>query len=189
MPALRPPARNHAGRRRHAASIRATLTPPARWRRNIMPRTGRASPAARSRRCAIIMSTAPACRATRLMPASLRSSPRRSNAAKRRKCSRTAACGAISSMCAMSPPRPCAPLKRIQKACGRSMSAPARRARSATWRRLWRKVCRVQSRSSPDNYRLGDVRHITADSSRLCNELGWAPKVNFADGMAELARL
>jgi len=38
------------------------------------------------------------------------------------------------------------------------------------------------------HYRLGDVRHITADSSRLRNELGWRPRVEFADGMAELAR-
>jgi dTDP-L-rhamnose 4-epimerase len=37
-------------------------------------------------------------------------------------------------------------------------------------------------------YRLGDVRHITADSSRLRAELGWAPQVEFAEGMAELAR-
>jgi len=36
-------------------------------------------------------------------------------------------------------------------------------------------------------YRLGDVRHITADSSRLRNELGWAPRVDFAEGLAELA--
>ncbi len=36
-------------------------------------------------------------------------------------------------------------------------------------------------------YRLGDVRHITADSSRLRRELRWAPQVDFADGMAELA--
>jgi len=38
------------------------------------------------------------------------------------------------------------------------------------------------------HYRLGDVRHITADSSRLRAELGWAPRFDFADGMAELAR-
>ena len=38
-------------------------------------------------------------------------------------------------------------------------------------------------------YRLGDVRHITADSSRLRDELHWRPKVEFADGMAELANL
>ena len=37
-------------------------------------------------------------------------------------------------------------------------------------------------------YRLGDVRHITADSSRLRSELGWAPQVEFQDGMAELAK-
>ena len=36
-------------------------------------------------------------------------------------------------------------------------------------------------------YRLGDVRHITADSSRLRSELGWMPQVAFQDGMAELA--
>ncbi|MDQ0993579.1 NAD(P)-dependent oxidoreductase [Streptomyces sp. V3I7] len=34
-------------------------------------------------------------------------------------------------------------------------------------------------------YRLGDVRHITADSSRLRAELGWTPRVAFADGMRE----
>jgi len=37
-------------------------------------------------------------------------------------------------------------------------------------------------------YRLGDVRHITADSSRLRQELHWSPQVDFAQGMAELAR-
>jgi dTDP-L-rhamnose 4-epimerase len=36
-------------------------------------------------------------------------------------------------------------------------------------------------------FRLGDVRHITADSTRLRTELGWAPRVEFADGLAELA--
>ncbi|MEP6599420.1 MAG: NAD-dependent epimerase/dehydratase family protein [Actinomycetota bacterium] len=36
-------------------------------------------------------------------------------------------------------------------------------------------------------YRLGDVRHITADSSRLRSELGWAPRVHFVDGVRELA--
>ncbi|MFG3551897.1 NAD-dependent epimerase/dehydratase family protein [Streptomyces sp. NPDC047725] len=37
-------------------------------------------------------------------------------------------------------------------------------------------------------YRLGDVRHITADSSRLRAELGWRPRVGFAEGMREFAR-
>lgn len=37
------------------------------------------------------------------------------------------------------------------------------------------------------HYRLGDVRHITADSSRIRAELGWRPQVSFADGMAEFA--
>lgn len=37
------------------------------------------------------------------------------------------------------------------------------------------------------HYRLGDVRHITADSSRLRAELDWRPQVEFAAGMQELA--
>ncbi len=36
-------------------------------------------------------------------------------------------------------------------------------------------------------FRLGDVRHITADSARLRDELGWAPAVEFRDGVGELA--
>jgi dTDP-L-rhamnose 4-epimerase len=36
-------------------------------------------------------------------------------------------------------------------------------------------------------YRLGDVRHITASSARLRTELGWRPAVGFAAGMAEFA--
>jgi dTDP-L-rhamnose 4-epimerase len=37
------------------------------------------------------------------------------------------------------------------------------------------------------NYRLGDVRHITASSARLRNELGWTPATTFDDGMREFA--
>ncbi|MFE3165728.1 NAD-dependent epimerase/dehydratase family protein [Streptomyces sp. NPDC059224] len=37
-------------------------------------------------------------------------------------------------------------------------------------------------------FRLGDVRHITADSSRLRAELGWKAEVGFAEGMREFAR-
>ena len=36
-------------------------------------------------------------------------------------------------------------------------------------------------------YRLGDVRHITASSQRLRDELGWEPSVSFEDGMLEFA--
>ncbi|WP_330305950.1 MULTISPECIES: NAD-dependent epimerase/dehydratase family protein [unclassified Streptomyces] len=36
-------------------------------------------------------------------------------------------------------------------------------------------------------YRLGDVRHITADSSRLRVELGWKAEVGFVEGMREFA--
>ncbi|MEU9667389.1 NAD-dependent epimerase/dehydratase family protein [Streptomyces bobili] len=37
-------------------------------------------------------------------------------------------------------------------------------------------------------FRLGDVRHITADSARLRADLGWKPQVGFEDGMREFAR-
>ncbi|MFE5814692.1 NAD-dependent epimerase/dehydratase family protein [Streptomyces sp. NPDC056479] len=36
-------------------------------------------------------------------------------------------------------------------------------------------------------YRLGDVRHITADSSRLRAESGWKAEVGFEEGMREFA--
>ena len=36
-------------------------------------------------------------------------------------------------------------------------------------------------------YRLGDVRHITASSERLMTELRWAPSVDFEGGMREFA--
>ncbi|WP_037675090.1 NAD(P)-dependent oxidoreductase [Streptomyces griseus] len=36
-------------------------------------------------------------------------------------------------------------------------------------------------------YRLGDVRHITADSTRLRTDLDWKPEVSFAEGMREFA--
>ncbi|EPH40205.1 putative UDP-glucose 4-epimerase [Streptomyces aurantiacus JA 4570] len=37
-------------------------------------------------------------------------------------------------------------------------------------------------------YRLGDVRHVTADSARLRTAFDWKPEVGFADGMREFAR-
>lgn len=36
-------------------------------------------------------------------------------------------------------------------------------------------------------FRLGDVRHVTADSSAARRELGWEPAVTFEDGVAEFA--
>ena len=36
-------------------------------------------------------------------------------------------------------------------------------------------------------YRLGDVRHVTASSQRLVDELGWTPRVSFAEGVRALA--
>ncbi|MFC7903762.1 NAD-dependent epimerase/dehydratase family protein [Streptomyces griseoincarnatus] len=37
------------------------------------------------------------------------------------------------------------------------------------------------------DYRLGDVRHITADSTRLGTALGWKPEITFEEGMREFA--
>ncbi|MEW1925698.1 NAD-dependent epimerase/dehydratase family protein [Streptomyces sp. NPDC088360] len=37
-------------------------------------------------------------------------------------------------------------------------------------------------------YRLGDVRHVTADSRRLRAELGWRAEMGFAEGMASFAK-
>jgi dTDP-L-rhamnose 4-epimerase len=37
-------------------------------------------------------------------------------------------------------------------------------------------------------YRLGDVRHITASSERFHSELGWRAQVDFAEGMARFAK-
>ncbi|WP_369045823.1 NAD-dependent epimerase/dehydratase family protein [Sinomonas sp. P10A9] len=36
-------------------------------------------------------------------------------------------------------------------------------------------------------YRAGDVRHITASSAAITAELGWRPRIGFADGMRSLA--
>ena len=38
-------------------------------------------------------------------------------------------------------------------------------------------------------YRLGDVRHITASSERIAEELGWRAVVPFEAGVRDLARL
>jgi dTDP-L-rhamnose 4-epimerase len=32
-------------------------------------------------------------------------------------------------------------------------------------------------------YRLGDVRHITASAARIAQDLAWTPKVSFAEGV------
>lgn len=38
-------------------------------------------------------------------------------------------------------------------------------------------------------FRLGDVRHITASPQRIREELGWTSRIGFADGVAELSRI
>jgi dTDP-L-rhamnose 4-epimerase len=36
-------------------------------------------------------------------------------------------------------------------------------------------------------FRLGDVRHITASSERIRTELGWAPTITFEHGVRQFA--
>jgi dTDP-L-rhamnose 4-epimerase len=36
-------------------------------------------------------------------------------------------------------------------------------------------------------YRLGDVRHITADTARARSQLGWKPAIGFEAGVREFA--
>jgi dTDP-L-rhamnose 4-epimerase len=64
------------------------------------------------------------------------------------------------------------------------MSDRERRARSATLADALKGPRPVVT----GHYRLGNVRHITADSSRLRAEFKWHPQVEFHDGMAELAK-
>ena len=79
------------------------------------------------------------------------------------------------------------PASSMCRACAPSMLAPAHRARSATWRTRSPRHCAGPVPVVTGQYRLGDVRHITADSSRLQREFDWRPKVDFVAGMAELA--
>lgn len=54
-----------------------------------------------------------------------------------------------------------------------------------------RALCAAMGGPQPEvtgRFRLGDVRHITADSARARAELGWEPVEEFEAGMAELAR-
>jgi dTDP-L-rhamnose 4-epimerase len=48
-------------------------------------------------------------------------------------------------------------------------------------------ACGGPAPATTGEYRLGDVRHITASSRRLRDELGWKPEVRFAEGVAEFA--
>ena len=67
-------------------------------------------------------------------------------------------------------------------ACGRTTSARARRARCGDMAAALAAAVGGPAPVVTGRYRLGDVRHITADSARCARELGWAPQVPFADG-------
>jgi dTDP-L-rhamnose 4-epimerase len=49
------------------------------------------------------------------------------------------------------------------------------------------RACGGHAPVTTGEYRLGDVRHITASSRRLRDDLGWKPEVRFVDGVAEFA--
>ena len=69
------------------------------------------------------------------------------------------------------------------------MLAQERRAPSARWLLALAEALKGPRPVITGGYRLGDVRHITADSSRLRRELSWLPQVDFPQGMNELAHL
>ncbi len=73
------------------------------------------------------------------------------------------------------------------RATPRTTWAAASPTRSARWPPPWRPGFGGPMPVVTGEFRLGDVRSITADSSRLREELGWKPEVEFADGVAEFA--
>jgi len=55
---------------------------------------------------------------------------------------------------------------------------------------LARRLAEVMGGPDPvvtGQFRLGDVRHVTADTARIRSELGWLPQITFHDGIAALA--
>lgn len=68
----------------------------------------------------------------------------------------------------------------LEGARGRTTSAAASRTRWGDGRRPGRGARRADA-GRDGEYRLGDVRHITASSRRLRDELGWKPEVAFAE--------
>ena len=107
-------------------------------------------------------------------------------AERRHKYLRTGASAEISFMCATWPMRRSMLAKNKNPASRPSMSVQGRRAPSVRWRGVGRSAERARPEIT-GRYRLGDVRHITADSSRLRRELSWLPQVDFRQGMNELA--
>ena len=105
------------------------------------------------------------------------------------KCSRTAASGAISSMSVMSQ------VPRFSPARSKTHGVRAFNVGSGTPRTVGEMAGALADALKgarpviTGTFRLGDVRHITADSSRLRTELSWLPQVDFRQGMIELASI
>ena len=161
-------------------SIRATPMPPARSRRNSTPPTGRAltgGSVAALRYHNVYGPGMPRDTPYAGVAAIFTSALRRGEAPQ-----------GVRGRAAAARFRPCARRRRgdgarlrerMQRACAPSMWAPARRAPSATWRRRWREALHGPQPVVTGHYRLGDVRHITADSSRLRGEFDWRPQSRF----------
>ncbi len=191
-PALRRRTAPGAGRARTRRPIRATSTPRPSSPRSIWPPPGRAPPAAGPSRCATTTSTGPGCRATPRTRAWRRSSAPRWPGARHRWSTRTAASGGTSSTSATSRP----PTR------WRWKPLPDREAGTLTayntgsgvphtvgeMARALAEACGGPAPVVTGEYRLGDVRHITASSRRIADELGWRAQVDFASGMEEFAR-
>ena len=165
-------------------STRATSTRQPSSHRSTSPAPGLGRPAAWPSPCAITTSTARGCLRTRHTRASRPCSAARSSGGRRRASSRTARSDATSCTFGTWHPRTCAaagasPRSRSRGPSGHSTSAAARCTRSAIWPAALSRHSGGPAPVVTGEYRLGDVRHITASSARLRDELGWAPAVAF----------
>ena len=191
LPALRPAAAPGARCARTPRPTRATSTRRPSSRRSTSPRRGPARPAAARHRAALPQRLRPAaCRATPRTPASPRSSARalgRGRGAAGVRGRRPAA--RLRARHATSPRRTwprCAADGAGRRRCAPTTSPPAT---PHTVGDLAAALAAAVGGPAPvvtGEFRLGDVRHVTADTARIRAELGWKPTVDFEAGIAEL---
>ena len=164
--AILDPRHGHRGRARW---IRGTSTRHQKSARSISPPRGHAAPAARRSPCATTTSTVPGCPATHPTPVSPPCSARPWPAARHPGSSKTAPSGAASSMSGTSPPRTSPPPWRCPRgglAAFRAYNVGA--AEVHTIGDVAAALSEFSAGPAPivtGEYRLGDVRHITASSA------------------------
>ena len=178
-PVSRLRSRPHArtGHRGRAASTRATRMRRRRSRRSTSPGRGPGRPTGSRSRCGSTTSTDPGCRATPRTPAWPPDSSPASTAARRPRSSRTAASDGTSSTSRTSPGPSSAAV---------GYERPGHHAYnvgSGTVTTIGGMATALaEARGGPDpvvtgEFRLGDVRHITASSDLAREELGWSARV------------